>query len=106
VAVPDRGTAAFALAAWMLDDDARSDDDVAQAFVAGNPATVSSQTRSSTITMTLVTNTGISPLVSTGRRRSPSSMSGRGSRQLVLAGLRPAPDFVPRTAPRRRPKCR
>jgi pimeloyl-ACP methyl ester carboxylesterase len=51
----------IALAAWMLDHDARSYDDIAQAFVDGEP--VGSLTRDEVldnITLTWVTNTGIS----------------------------------------------
>jgi pimeloyl-ACP methyl ester carboxylesterase len=51
----------IALAAWMLDHDARSYDDIAQAFVDGNP--VDGLTRDEVldnITLTWLTNTGIS----------------------------------------------
>jgi hypothetical protein len=51
----------IALAAWMLDHDARSYEDVSQAFVDGDP--VGGLTRDEvldTITLTWVTNTGIS----------------------------------------------
>jgi pimeloyl-ACP methyl ester carboxylesterase len=50
-----------ALAAWMLDHDARSYDDITQAFVEGSP--VDGLTRDEVldnITLTLLTNTGIS----------------------------------------------
>jgi hypothetical protein len=51
----------IALAAWMLDHDARSYDDIARAFVEGNP--VDGLTRDEVldnITLTWLTNTGIS----------------------------------------------
>ena len=63
------------LAAWMLDHDASSYEDIAQA-VEGNP--VDNLTRDEVldnITMTWVTNTGVSSGGSTGRTSSDSSTS-------------------------------
>jgi hypothetical protein len=64
-----------ALAAWMLDHDARSYEDIARAF-AGDP--VDNLTRDEVldnITMTWVTDTGVPRVVSTGRTSSVSSTS-------------------------------
>lgn len=64
-----------ALAAWMLDHDARSYQDIARAFE-GDP--VGNLTRDEVlddITLTWVTNTGVSRVVSTGRISSASSTS-------------------------------
>ncbi len=65
-----------ALAAWMLDHDARSYDDISQAFVDGQP--VDGLTRDEVldnITLTWLTNTGCRRLGSTGRTSSGSSTS-------------------------------
>ncbi len=64
------------LAAWMLDHDPRSYEDIARAFVDGDP--VGNLTRDEVldnITMTWVTNTGSRRAVSTGRTNSASSTS-------------------------------
>ena len=69
-----------ALAAWMLDHDACSYDDITQAFVDGDP--VDSLTRDEmldNITLTWLTNTGSRRPGSTGRTSSGSSTS-RASR--------------------------
>ena len=62
-----------ALAAWMLDHDARSYEDIARAF-AGLSGT-SRETRSSTTSLSLGDDTGVSRVVSTGRTLSASSTS-------------------------------
>ena len=90
-----------ALAAWMLDHDARSYDDIARAFAGEAVGNLTRDEVLDNITLTWVTNTG----VSSGRRRQGRDRPGRrerfperalsGAAELGRAGL-PQPHLLQR----------